>query len=445
MRAFLLSGSILVAVTIAGVAMLASWNPPAPTILLITMDMTRADHLGLYGYSKQTTFRLDRLAAEGVVFEQAFTPATLSGPAHASMMTGLKPVEHGLMDNAHKLSESVSTIAERLRGAGYHTAGFVSYGLVGEKVGLDRGFETFLLRKEPNHSHRAPPTVRQAQWAFDEAATWLRAHPNRSFAWVHAQHPHFDFRPPEAFEQLFLEEPVPPDFPYDCIYDLNKAIRAGVEIPPDVKTRLLARYDGEIALMDAGIGMLLDALEESGAWKNTTVIVASDHGATFFERGNTVDHVDDYWEEILRVPLLIRSPDVPPGRVHGYVPITAIAATIAEIAGIPALPGHASSLMEAVRAGHGDETFPPTAWFHNEETHAVRVGRWKFVADERGVRHLYDLDTDPEERTNLVSTETSRVVELEEVFKRLSANVAPSVPISDPETLQMLRDGGYLK
>ena len=202
MKKLIVAAAIVVAAATFALVALLRWDPPAPSVLLITLDATRADHLGVYGYPRPTSPHLDELARQAVVFEQAFTPATTSGPAHASMMTGVRPASHGARHNGEAIAADVRTIAERLRDAGYRTAGFVSHPLVGPRAGLNRGFDHFVVRTDDNHRHKVPDRAKSLR-VFREAAEWLSEHGNRSFVWVHAQYPHFDYRPPLDLERRF--------------------------------------------------------------------------------------------------------------------------------------------------------------------------------------------------------------------------------------------------
>jgi arylsulfatase A-like enzyme len=444
----LVAAALTIAAATCALVALVRWDPPAPSILLITLDTTRADHLGLYGYPKPTSPRLDRLARTAVVFEQAFSPATTSGPAHASMMTGLRPARHGAQHNGEAMSPEVRTVAERLRDAGYHTGGFVSHPLVGAKAGLDRGFDTFVVRTDSNHRHRVPERARSLR-VFAQAADWLRAHPNRTFTWVHAQHPHFDYRPPVDLERRFGGAGHTARGKFDCAFAIKEAIEKKEPIPDEARRDTVARYDGEIALVDEGIGMLLDALAASGNEGRTTVIVVADHGETLFDRTDVAQfgHGYKFFEEVLRVPLVLRVPAAPPARLRGFVESTAIAETIAEITGLPALeapdPTRTPSLLAAVRAGRGAEVFPPTAW-PGHTRRAVRVGAHKLVVRPDG-KELYDLDQDPGERTDRAAQEPERVAMLARKLEELEAQaIRPSRAATDPETLEMLREGGYL-
>ena len=225
------------------------------------------------------------LAGAAVVFEQAFSPATTSGPAHASMMTGLRPAQHGAQHNGAAIVRQVRTIAERLRDAGYRTAGFVSHPLVGPKAGLDRGFDTFVVTDTPPPPRRRPRAIAAD---LQPAAAWLRNDPNRAFLWVHAQHPHFDYRPPLDLRASLRRRGRAEHQPLDCAFAVKEALERHQPIPEQVVKDIIARYDGEIALVDEGWGWFWMRWPP-GADLRTTVIVVADHGETLFDRAEKAD------------------------------------------------------------------------------------------------------------------------------------------------------------
>lgn len=446
LRPFFIAGGAGFVVVLALAVALLLWDPPAPNVLLITLDMVRADHLGAYGYTRNTSPNLDALAKEGAVFEQAYTASTLSAPSHASLLTGLEPAAHGVTDNVHKLGDDVVTLAERMRDAGYATGAFISYPLVGKDVGLDQGFETFEVRKLPNHAHEPLP-LEASRRLFLDSAEWLRGHDNRFFLWVHVQHAHFDFRPPKAFEELFLEDAPEEHQALDCIRDINRAIAEGRPIPEEDARRNVARYDAEIASADVGIGLLLETLKEIGANERTTVVVVADHGVTLFDRveqGGTVDHIDEFFEEVVRVPLVIRVPGMPKGRVPGFVTLPAVAETLAEVAGLPPSPTKsAPGLLPVLRDGRGAPEPPVMRWIYTDTHRAIRVGDEKLLLRD-GAAHLYDVAADPGETRDLAEERPARVEEL-------LAMLQEDTPVKEAETLEpssevmkTLREGGYL-
>ena len=247
------------------------------SVLLVTLDTTRADALGAYGRSPSFTPHLDRLAQEGVVFDATFTVAPLTLPAHASMLTGLFPPRHGLRDNGlAALPQSATTLAERAREAGFQTAAFLGSVVLDQGFGLEQGFETY---EAPARRFYGGASMGYAERPAHEVAAhaidWLRARDRaRPFLlWVHLWDAHFPYRPtPELLA------------------------KAGGD-----------PYLGEVAACDLALGRLLAALRSEQLEASTLVVAVSDHGEAFGEHGE-VSHGPYVWNTTLRVPLILRLP-----------------------------------------------------------------------------------------------------------------------------------------
>ena len=222
-------------------------------VLLITLDTTRADYLGCYGGSVQTP-ALDDLARRGVLFSQALTPAPITLPAHASLLTGLYPHHHAARTNGfYRLEDTHKTLARELKNAGYATGAIISAMVLGSRYGLAAGFDNYHddfsdARPQP----QGYEAERRADRTTDHAVAWLREHCGGPFfLWVHYFDPHVPYDPPPPYAQQYAQNP----------------------------------YAGEIAFMDAQLGRLLDALQQLGLGDNTLVIAAGDHGESLNEHG----------------------------------------------------------------------------------------------------------------------------------------------------------------
>lgn len=280
--------------------------PPArgeshpPNVVLITLDTTRADHLGCYGAEGVTTPNLDALARKGVRFDQAQSPAPLTVPAHASLMSGLVPRHHGARDNTlHLLPSNVPLLAEALSNAGYDTAAFVSSVVLDRRAGLERGFNLYddrvrVGRREAfNYEERA---ASQTNAAVFEHISKLK---QPFFLWVHYFDPHLPYVPPPPHDAQHSGRP----------------------------------YDGEIAFMDAAIGRLLKKLPGS------LVVVAGDHGESLGEHGEA-SHGVFLYQSTQRVPLIIAGPGIPGGRVIDQrVGLVDVMPTLLDLLGL-ATPGN---------------------------------------------------------------------------------------------------------
>ena len=277
--------------------------PPAarPSIVLFTLDTTRADHLGSYGCAAAKTPRLDALAKSAVRFESARTTCPITLPAHSSMMTGLAPFRHGVRDNAgFRLDEANATLAELLHASGYATAGFVASTVLGRGSGIAQGFDVFEEPRRGTAAEMIYPSIRAPE-VNARVRAWLarRDAARPFFLWVHYYDPHAPYEPPPEFA-------------------------AGAATP----------YDGEISAVDAAVGEILDALAEVDRELRLLTIVTADHGEGLGFRGEATHSIYLY-EPLVRVPLLVKWPDGPAGEVRAdSVSVVDVFPTVLEAAGV---------------------------------------------------------------------------------------------------------------
>jgi arylsulfatase A-like enzyme len=273
--------SVWLAATFAGAdADCASAGRPAPSILLVTLDTTRADHIGAYGYGGAATPTVDRLAREGILFEHAVAPAPVTLPSHASMLTGVYPTAHGVHNNGNfSLSPKGELVSEVLSRHGWRTAAFVGSFVLDARFGLDQGFEVYDGPSTPASLEPAVVGIygalrsirRPANQVVDAAVAWLStlSPGEKFFAWVHLFDPHEPHRAPEPW-----------------------------------RSRLENPYDAEIAFCDAQIERLLRFLEKRGLTENLLTVVVGDHGESLGEHGER-SHGMLLYQSATRVPLVI--------------------------------------------------------------------------------------------------------------------------------------------
>ena len=384
-----------------------------PNILLVTLDTTRADHLGAYGDRRAQTPTLDRLAAEGVLFERAITAAPLTLPAHVSLLTGLYPFSHGVRNNGTSMpGDAVATLATVLHDAGYRTAAFVSAFVLDHRYGLARGFDRYDDRFELER--RGPQTAAALDAWLTETATDRRPF----FVWLHLFDPHDPYDPPAPFRDAFVG-------------------------------RL---YDGEIALDDAVLGTVLTRLTQLRLESSTLVAIAGDHGESLGEHGEATHGLFVY-ESAVRVPMILWSPGrLPAGRrVPALVRSIDLAPTVLSVMGVPGLAAaQGRSLLPLIlgRApGPGSaysETFFPRLYMNWAELRSIQDDRWKFI--DAPAPELFDLATDPREAANLAPREPSRTAAFRRAFAAVTGGgegtIAPSTV--DRETARKLAALGYI-
>jgi arylsulfatase A-like enzyme/predicted Zn-dependent protease len=397
---------------------------PGLSVLLVTLDTTRADRLGCYGYAPARTRHLDRLATEGTRFETVIAPAPITLPSHSSILTGLYPFEHGVRNNGNfYLADRFETLATRLKARGYRTAAFVSSFILDRRYGLDRGFDAYDDRMEGEY---AQVVALQAERRGDRTALalgrWIdeRAKEKEApfFAWLHLYDPHEPYRPPRPFRDLFPKDP----------------------------------YDGEIAFVDAILASVLDRLRAAGLLDRTLVVVTGDHGESLGDHGETT-HSMFLYEGAIRVPLLLWRPGlVPAGRVvRDPVRLVDVTPTILDLLGVPSLAApHARSLVsllegrtEAPPGPAYSETLLPKFYMNWAPLRSLRDGRYKLIDAPRP--ELYDLATDPGESRNLYAEQPQRAEALREGLGRLAASGdAMSVQTLDREAMEKLAALGYI-
>jgi len=252
-------------------------------VLLVTLDTTRADRIGCYGYQEARTPNLDYLASNGVLFLNAYCQVPLTCPSHCSILTGTYPVYHQVRNNGtYYLSPELKTLAEALKEKGLKTAAFVSSFTVDSRFGLDQGFDIYSDQFSPDQTFKALNSERKAEKAFAPFSRWLEDNiAGPFFAWVHFFDPHLPYDPPSPYREQFLDEP----------------------------------YDGEIAYMDVYIGKIVDRLREYNLLQHTLIILAGDHGEAFGEKQEKGHGVFVY-ESTMRVPLIFFSEQsLPKGKV----------------------------------------------------------------------------------------------------------------------------------
>ncbi|NUQ64818.1 MAG: sulfatase-like hydrolase/transferase [Pirellulales bacterium] len=394
---------------------LRSWpaRSKAVNVLLVTLDTTRADRIGCYGHQGALTPAIDELARQGVLFERTYAPAPMTLPAHATILTGLLPPEHGLRTNGlNRLADQVPTLAEALSQRGYSTAAFVAAFVLDSKFGLDRGFQTYDddLSDAPEADHPLHRS-RGGDRVVDQALAWLdRNRRGPFFCWVHLYEPHYPYLGHEDhFGTKFAGRP----------------------------------YDAEIAFVDLQVGRLTKFLSDHGLDTRTVVVVAGDHGEGLNDHQERT-HAYLLYNTTMQVPLVVshRGRFAAGRRERAVVSLADLFPTLLDCLGLappragtgrsllPALLG--GSLPSSVCYGETDEPYLDSGW---APLRSLTTEQWKYIRTTRP--ELYDLQQDPAETRDLASAHPPRVGEMESQLRgyesRLTAHPAPAAQLSDQD------------
>jgi arylsulfatase A-like enzyme len=396
----LTAGSRALLVT-AGVAVFAGCgerhSSTPQRVVIVSIDTLRPDHLGCYGYARPTSPEIDRFRRDAVLLRSAIAqvPSTLA--SHASLFTSLRPQHHGASVAASsRLKPGVRTLAEVLRTAGFATASFNGGGQLHRSWGLDRGFDTYVSATDSSTAEIGEDTL-SGQVARGTA--WLDRIGRRPFLlFLHTYEVHHPYTPaPERLRQM--ESGYSGNLPDRISIRLLEKINAGQRrLGPADLAHIEAAYDAEIASADAGFGELVRWLRERGLYDSTLVVLTSDHGEAFGERGRVGWHGDALYDEQIRIPLIVK---LPGGRLAG----TSIESQVREIDLAPTvlselgLPIPAEFSGSAIDLAGGAADHPPWAVATidgNPRSQTIRTLRWKWYDG-----HLYDLERDPRENHDL--------------------------------------------
>jgi arylsulfatase A-like enzyme len=431
-------------------------EPPAnaPNVLLIVVDTLRADHVGAYGYQRATTKNLDRLAGEGVLFENAIATSSWTLPSHASLLTGRYPYEHGAVRN--EFDDRHPTLSEYLRDRGYRTGaisantiwftrgrgfgrGFVHFedffGSVGDMFArtlYGRKIEAYVLVPL---GFEDDPGRKRASHVTSAALRWIGTGRDRPFfLFLNYYDAHDPYLPPQPFRSRFSKVERPGG-------RVNShRLRYYPKLTAEQLQEEVDAYDGGIAYADHHIGELLAGLKQRGLDENTIVVVTSDHGESFGEHGLMV-HINGLYRETLHVPMIFRWPGrLPAGaRVALPVSIATFPATILEILGstdqqvFPGpsvarlwrepgtdLPGH-FPLAELAQFKHEEIRKSPC---YSGSLKSLVSPEWQYIVHEKTGEELYDWKGDPQQLNNVAQSERARPVAAE--FRERLRNLVES-------------------
>jgi arylsulfatase A-like enzyme len=369
-------GGPVVAAAVCALVVLTAMGPAQPplSLVIVTLDTTRADRIGAYGGSRAaSTPAIDRIAHDGVVFEDATTPVPLTLPAHCTLFTGRLPPGHGARENASSLGAGTPTLARALQSRGYRTGAFVGSVVLSRSSGLSEGFDVYddhiPWRSGPAHPRRRADAV------VDRAIRWMNSTSESPFfAWLHFYDAHAPYEAMAPFDRLYPGR----------------------------------AYEAAIASIDSQIARLSEYLASHGLTTRTILIIVGDHGEGLGEHGE-VTHGLFLYQSVLRVPFILRGPSTALSgqRVTHAVSSTDLTPTVLDLLGVPPMAGlDGRSLAPMIQRSARDaprdvyaENLYPQRRFKWSEMRAIRSGRLKLIDKTRP--ELYDLARDPDEAHDL--------------------------------------------
>jgi arylsulfatase A-like enzyme len=453
-----------------------------PNIILIVMDTVRADHTSLYGYDRDTTPNLRRLAAESTLYRNAISAANWTTPSHASIFTGMYTLRHGvrykLPDNTlNRLPEAVPTLAEVLAHQDYRTAGLVAnHGFLSDSLGFGRGFGFYRLAMPwlVFERSRYPSVLRSVRHRLlppaDKSMTFVKGEKITAdalgildqlagrqpfFLFLNYMDAHWPYTPLQPFDSRF--EAPSRHRTNEEYTELARDVNGGERVVTEAERRdLVGGYDGGIAYLDQQLGILFDALRRARVYDRALIIVTSDHGEAFGAK-SFLGHGTSVYQDQVRVPLLIKFPKQrEPAEETVLVSGVDLYPTVMEAAGAPLERYLAGVPLQRASGGIARAVFAESYPDWSMRTNLKLVHRiqramfrdgWKLILFTDGGRELYDLSTDSGENKNVIAEQPRLAAEMEAVLSAWQKNLAPvNGPKGiDKDTLDRLKSLGYVQ
>lgn len=434
---------------------LTAHKPGGPNLVILTIDTLRADHIGCYGYHRDTSPNIDRLASEGIRFDQVYAQRGLTWPSLTSIMTALYPKTHGIRANQLPLNPEVITLAEILKNEGYKTGAFLANYFFASNRGFDikKGGEIGDLDKQVTR----------------HALDWLSGinpENDRFFLWLHQKNPHMPHEPPEPFTNMF-------DSTYTGTIDgswikVDSLYLNQMDLSERDFEHLVALYDAEIRSSDAYLQKILNKLRKMGVEDNTLVVFASDHGEELYEHNKYFYHSCSIYDSVLRIPLVFKFPGVLPENkvVESQVESIDIIPTVLDLMKMPLRDDFEGRSLMPYLFGNGVDESRQVFAERTASILATRTPQWKYIynPDEYhpdcvsrrysngfpyyiGAEELYDIQNDPGETSNLAEQFPEIARDLRaQILQWVSTNKKTHKEIElTEEAKERLRALGYMK
>jgi arylsulfatase A-like enzyme len=397
-------------------------NEPARNVILITISTFRADHVGCFGYERDTTPHFDSLASENVLFRNAFATSGWTMPAHGSIFTSLYPTRHGATHIDKKLTDEHHTLAEILKDSGYYCVGFCCNPRLDKEHGFAQGFDLYddysvsvMLDSLAFGNAENLDINKQSSNALinNAAIRWLQNNTHKPFfMFIHYYDNHWDYLPPSSYAKLY-----DPDYdgPIDGTEIAREPLFSNPPAPKDIR-HIIALYDGEVKQTDNDLGEMLKIFMDKNIFGDSIVIITGDHGEQFYEHGHTSHH--GVYEQLIHVPLAISVPGThPKGKVvDSLVSQVDILPTVLDYLGIaiptacrgrslkPLIKGRLEKVNGFIFAEYTGGAVP--------DVFTVRSARYKYCREAGGESYAYDLVKDPGEQNKIAQENFPEEVKL---------------------------------
>jgi len=416
---------------------------PPKNLILISIDTLRADHLGVYGYERDTSPALDAFARRSTRFARAITQGEATLPGHGAMLSSRYYGSYASGTLPMGPPPEVDMLAEILKSHGFATWAFVDGGHMRRVFGFDQGFDHFEDERVKIKAITA------------KANAWLDTHrAERFFLFVHCYDVHTPYNAPDPYGSIFVDPAYRGTFrPNAANFDTVE--RGAMPFSADDLRYAIARYDGGIRHVDHHVGLFLDDLARRGLLDSSVVIITSDHGEEFLEHGG-FQHKKIFEYPNLHVPLIVHVPGQPARVVEDVVELVDLVPTVLDLLGLPPHDGAMGRSLAPLTRGESREAFAGHVGFAESSldsgSRTVVSERWQLLDDAtRQRRQLFDLQNDPTERDDVAGNEPATVAELSAVLDRYVAEntrrnprTTHPAPEIDAETRRQLKALGYV-
>ena len=421
-----------------------------PNVVIYVVDALRADRLGCYNKGIQTSPNIDAFAQNSTLFKNAYAAASWTKASVASIFTGVYPPAHGAVGRGGTLDTRIPTIAEIMKHAGYHTAAFVTNGNISGEFGFAHGFDIYDYLPE---NQTGSEIYTSSEELLDKIEPTLRKLREPFFVYIHQSDPHAPYTPPKELAEKF----IPADAePIAGTMDVVKKLvyRALTPKPRQIKY-LLGLYDGEVNAADAGFARFMEMLERRGIADKTIIVFSADHGEEFYDH-NGFTHGGTLYQELVRVPLIIRCPNGSdcPKNITRPVSLVDLAPTLLDFLGI-----EAPESMKGLSLRAPDQPFIRPIYFHEslDKTAKEALLDWpiKLIRNINGINQwgdrvleweMYDLESDPLEQHPIYGKNITRRVMEENLARAHEQNKQTGPPPKSaisPELQKRLHAIGY--